>query len=144
MDDAYFLEPQPVDGDRGRWLAAGRRWILVTLDPSLGSVPNERRLERLAAQLDALATSIEADLVFVPHVGGKEAEKEGADDAAIGRRLSALLRTPLRQLGPWSPREVRGLTGHAALVVSTRYHGLSSPPRPGRPPSGSTATLTPA
>jgi polysaccharide pyruvyl transferase WcaK-like protein len=124
VDDSFFLEPQPVHGDRAHWLAAGRRWILVTFDPSLGSVENEQRLERLAAQLDGLATSIEADLVFVPHVGGAEAEKQGDDDRAIGRRLSKLLGTPLRQLELWSPREVRWLTGQAALVVSTRYHGL--------------------
>jgi polysaccharide pyruvyl transferase WcaK-like protein len=124
VDDAFFLEPQPVAEGRVPWLANGRRWILVSLDPSLGSVENERRLVRLAAQLDALAVSIEAELVFVPHVGGAEAEGKGTSDGAIGRRLSTLVHTPLRQLGLWSPGEVRWLTGHAALVVSTRYHGI--------------------
>lgn len=124
VDDAFFLEPQPVDGDRARWLAAGRRWILVTFDASLGSVENERRLERLSAQLHALASSIDADLVFVPHVGGAEAAKHRADDGSIGRRLSTLLDSPLRELMLWTPREVRWLTSHAALVISTRYHGL--------------------
>ncbi len=124
VDDAFFLEPRPKSGDSARWLEAARRFILVSLDPSLESAENAQRLEKLSAQLDALASVLDADLVFVPHVGRTEAAEESTDDLRIGRRLSALLRTPLRTIDSWEPGEVRWLTGHAALVVSTRYHGI--------------------
>jgi polysaccharide pyruvyl transferase WcaK-like protein len=124
VDDAFFLEPRPKGGEAARWLAAARRFILVALDPSLGSAANAQRLEKLAAQLDALASVIDADLVFVPHVGRTETADERTDDRWVGRRLSALLSTDLRQVDSWEPGEVRWLTGHAALVVSTRYHGV--------------------
>ena len=123
-DDAFFLEPQAVTDNRAGFLKEhARPWIVLTLDASLGSIANQQRLEGLAAQLDALAAATGGALVFVPHVGGADVPEAFADPA-VGRRLADMMRTPLHLIDPWQPREVLWLIGQAALVISTRYHGL--------------------
>src|SRR5205085_2503623 len=94
-----------------------------TLDASFGAAGRERALSVLASQLDALADSLQAALVFVPHVGGADAGEDLSDGVA-GRALAAHLRSRLLLLDTWQPREVRWLIGQAAMVVSTRYHPL--------------------
>ena len=124
LDDAFFLEPLAVDDQRAEELRNERRpWIVVTLDASFGAAVRERSLCALASQLDALADSLNAALIFVPHVGGAEVG-DGLADAVAGRALAARLRSKLMILDLWQPREVRWLIGQAAMVVSTRYHPL--------------------
>lgn len=123
-DDAFFLEPQAVTDNRAGFLKEhARPWIVLTLDASLGGIANQQRLEGLAAQLDALAAATGGALVFVPHVGGADVPEAFADPT-VGRRLADMMRTPLHLIDPWQPREVLWLIGQAALVISTRYHGL--------------------
>ncbi|MGC4050679.1 MAG: polysaccharide pyruvyl transferase family protein [Paludibaculum sp.] len=121
MDDAYFLEPFPVEDERADPLRGlPRPWILVTLDPSFATSHRARTLEVLASQLDGLAVSLGASLIFVPHVAGAP----GNEDAEAGRALRSMLRAGLLLLDPWEAREVVWLTGQADLVVSARYHPL--------------------
>ncbi len=124
LDDAFFLEPQPVEDARAEPLRRERRpWILVTLDSSFASAALEGPLSTIASQLDALADSLNAALVFVPHVGGSDLPA-ASTDAAAGQALAARLRSPLLILDLWQPREVRWLAAQAAMAVSTRYHPL--------------------
>jgi len=123
VDDAFLLEPEPVRGPRAAWIEEGP-FILLTLDPAFSARGDPQRLPRLAPQLDALASALGAGLVFAPHVSGSRAEALRVDDTMVGRELARALCAPLRVLDPWSPREVRWLTQRAALVVSSRYHGL--------------------
>jgi polysaccharide pyruvyl transferase WcaK-like protein len=124
FDDTFLLEPRAVEDERARPLReAERRFILVSLDASLGAVGNERFLESLAGQLEALATAIDGHIVFVSHVRGS-AVPEGFSDEAVGRRLTELIQAPVWIPEIWRPDEVRWLTARAALVVSTRYHGI--------------------
>ncbi|MBN9661488.1 MAG: polysaccharide pyruvyl transferase family protein [Acidobacteria bacterium] len=120
-DDAYFLDPLPVEDERAEPLhALPHPWILVTLDPSFATSHRAKTLEVLASQLDCLAASLDASLIFVPHVGGPQ----GSGDAEAGRALRALMRTGLLLLNPWEPREAAWLTSQAELVVSARYHPI--------------------
>jgi polysaccharide pyruvyl transferase WcaK-like protein len=124
LDDAFFLEPLAVEDERGNeFRDEHRRWILVTLDASFGAPARARSLSVLGSQLDALAERLQASLVFVPNVGGADTP-DTLSDAVAGRALAAQLRSKLLQLDLWQPREVRWLTGRAAMVVSTRYHPI--------------------
>jgi polysaccharide pyruvyl transferase WcaK-like protein len=124
LDDAFFLAPQAVDDGRANELRReSRPLILVTLDASFGTEARWQTLHAIASQLDALAESLNAALVFVPHVGGADVPAVHSDVVA-GRALGDCLRTPLRILDLWQPREVRWLVAQAAMVVSTRYHPL--------------------
>ncbi|WP_321475233.1 polysaccharide pyruvyl transferase family protein [uncultured Paludibaculum sp.] len=121
MDDAYFLDPLPVEDERVASLGGlPQPWILVTLDPSFASSHRAKTLDVLASQLDNLACSLSASLIFVPHVGGLH----GSGDAEAGRALRSKMRADLLLLDPWEQREVVWLTGQAAMVVSARYHPL--------------------
>src|ERR1700690_98357 len=124
IDDAFFLEALPVTDTRADFLGEkSGRWIAVTLDASFAAPERAPSLAALASQLDALAGSLDARLVFVPHVGGEDAG-DGASDAVAGRALAAQLHASMAVLDPWQPREVRWLMDRVALVVSTRYHPL--------------------
>jgi polysaccharide pyruvyl transferase WcaK-like protein len=124
LDDAFFLEPLPVEDRRaGELRLRPKPWILVTLDGSFGTAAREPALSVLASQLDSLAESLNGTLIFVPHVGGADVRAGWADDVA-GRALATRMRADLLILDLWQPREVRWLIGQAALVVSTRYHPL--------------------
>lgn len=121
MDDAYFLDPLPVEDERAEPLRnLPQPWILVTLDPSFATTHRTKTLEVLASQLDSLAASLHASLIFVPHVGGSH----GSEDAEAGRALRSRLKAELVLLAPWEPRESVWLTGQAAMVISARYHPL--------------------
>jgi polysaccharide pyruvyl transferase WcaK-like protein/ectoine hydroxylase-related dioxygenase (phytanoyl-CoA dioxygenase family) len=122
FDDAFLLEPQTVAGDRvTAWRRDGRPLILVTLDASFGAAGRARSLDAIAAQIDAAAVMLGAALVFVPHVGGEDVPP-GHSDVTAGTALRDRLAAPMHALGLWQAREVRWLTGQAALVISTRYH----------------------
>jgi polysaccharide pyruvyl transferase WcaK-like protein len=124
FDDAFFLEPQPPMDARAEGLRAERRPIVaITLDASFGAPYRRRALRSIGAQLDALVESIGAALVFVPHVGGA-AVPIAQRDLLAASALEQTLRSPLRILDLWQPREVRWLVERAALVISTRYHPL--------------------
>ena len=124
FDDAFFLGAQAVEDERAAALREERRpWIVVTLDASFGAAEREQSLSMLASQLDSLADCLGAALVFAPHVGGRETS-HGHCDAAAGEALAKRLRSKLLLLDLWQPREVRWLAGKAAMVISTRYHGL--------------------
>ena len=102
----------------------------------------KQTLDLIAGQLDSLADSLRAMLVFAPHVGGVDVPDVMAD-AVAAHALRARLRSPLLVLGAWQPREMRWLVGEAALVVSTRYHPLvfataAGTPATCRPPSPTT------
>jgi polysaccharide pyruvyl transferase WcaK-like protein len=124
LDDAFFLEPEPVTDDRVAALSRTRKpTILVTLDASFGGLARAHTLDLIASQLDALVESLQGTLVFAPHVGGADVP-DALADAAAARALRARLHTPVLVLDTWQPREMRWLVGEAALVVSTRYHPL--------------------
>lgn len=136
LDDAFFLEPAPVHDERAAALnRLPRPWILVTLDASFGGSAREQTLDLIASQLDSLAESLRATLVFAPHVGGVDVPDVMAD-AGAANALGARLRSPLLVLGAWQPREMRWLVGEAALVVSTRYHPLVFATAAGTPSLG--------
>jgi polysaccharide pyruvyl transferase WcaK-like protein len=122
FDDAFLMTGLPVTDRRARAVTDdGRPPVLVTLDASFGSTHREDALRALAPQLDSLARSLDAPLVFVPHVGGADVPASH-DDAAAGRALRDALGPPLQVLACWQPAEVRWLTEQALLVVSSRYH----------------------
>jgi polysaccharide pyruvyl transferase WcaK-like protein len=124
LDDAFWLEPEVVEDHRvGDLCRDTRRLILVTLDASFGAAFRGHSLVSLAHQLDSLAESLDATLAFVPHVGGSDVPDAQVDIAA-GRSLQPLLRSPVRILDLFQPREARWLAGRASLVISTRYHPL--------------------
>ena len=124
LDDAFFLEAQAVTNGRAEELRReSRPLVLVTLDASFGAAARREALGAIASQLDGLAESLGAALWFVPHVGGA-AVPDTHCDLVAGRALAACLRTPLRLLDLWQPREVRWLVAQAAMVVSTRYHPI--------------------
>jgi polysaccharide pyruvyl transferase WcaK-like protein len=124
LDDAFFLAPESVVGERADAIAQeAPPLVLVTLDASFGFEARRPALHAFARQLDALAESMGAALAFVPHVGGADVPIAHAD-AVAGRALADSLRTPLRILDLWQPREARWLVAQAAMVVSTRYHPL--------------------
>lgn len=124
FDDAFLIGAAPVTDHRARELTDdGRMPILVTLDASFGSRQREDAVRALAPQLDWLAQSLNAPLVFVPHVGGADVPAAD-DDSTAGHALRAALASPLRLLECWQPAEVRWLTEQASLVVSTRYHPI--------------------
>ena len=124
LDDAFFLEPQPVINGRAEHLRReSRPLVLVTLDASFGAAGHREALRAIASQLDGVADSLGAALWFVPHVGGT-AVPDTHCDLVAGRALAACLRTPLHLLDLWQPREVRWLVAQAAMVISTRYHPI--------------------
>lgn len=124
LDDAFFIEPQVVVDERADVLRdAATPWILVTIDASYAAPEKESALRWIASQLDGLAESLKATLLFVPYAGGADVPPERSD-LTVGRSLAALMRQPLVLLDLWQPREVRWLTGEAAMVVSTREHPL--------------------
>ena len=124
LDDAFFLEPQPVINGRAEHLRReSRPLVLVTLDASFGAAGHREALRAIASQLDGVADSLGAALWFVPHVGGT-AVPDTHCDLVAGRVLAACLRTPLHLLDLWQPREVRWLVAQAAMVISTRYHPI--------------------
>jgi polysaccharide pyruvyl transferase WcaK-like protein len=124
LDDAFFLQSGPVTDQRATAVGGLRRpIILVTLDASFASPARARALDLIARQLDALVETLQASLVFAPHVGGAEVP-DALADAAAARALRRRLHSSLLVLDTWQPREMRWLVGEAALVVSTRYHPL--------------------
>ncbi len=124
LDDAFFLEPEPVTDDRAAALGRSLKpMILVTLDASFGGRARAHTLDLIAGQLDALVEGLAGTLVFAPHVGGADVP-DAIADAAAARALQARLRSPMIVLDTWQPREMRWLVGEAALVISTRYHPL--------------------
>ncbi|MQA30641.1 MAG: hypothetical protein GEU82_12530, partial [Luteitalea sp.] len=136
LDDAFFLEPSAVEGARLDALrGSSTPWILVTFDASFGSPGRARAVELIARQLDALAESLGASLVFAPHVGGSGVPDTLADVVAADA-LSERLRAPLLALDTWQPREMRWLIGQASLVISTRYHPLVFATAAGTPSLG--------
>jgi polysaccharide pyruvyl transferase WcaK-like protein len=135
LDDAFFLEAATIEDDRAERLPRSQPWIVVTLDASFGSPARAHALEAIASQLDALAVSLGAALMFAPHVGGADVPDALADLVA-GRALGARLGSPLLVLDPWQPREIRWLIAQAALVVSTRYHALVFATAAGTPSLG--------
>ena len=132
LDDAFCLEPLVPAEESTRCRFSGReRWIAVTLDASFAAPGRDRALQALAGQLDSLAESLAASIVFVPHV------RDGASsDALAGKALATLLGNRLLQLDLMQPREVRWLMGQASLVVSTRYHPLVFAAAAGTPALG--------
>jgi polysaccharide pyruvyl transferase WcaK-like protein len=124
LDDAFFLDSREPGDDRAQpFCDPGRRWIVVTLDASFGAPERASCVEVLASQLDSLAQHLQASLVFVPHVGGRDAGDALSDEVA-GRALAKHLGSKFTSVGLWSPREARWLIDRAVMVVSTRYHAL--------------------
>ena len=135
FDDAFFLEAEAVTDDRVAALDWRKPIILVTLDASFGSPERTHTVDVIARHLDALVESLQAVLVFAPHVGGADVP-DALADAAAARALRARLQSPLIVLDTWQPREMRWLVGEAALVVSTRYHPLVFATAAGTPALG--------
>lgn len=124
LDDAFFLESTPVDDSRIGNLEIDREpLILITLDAALGAPLGHGSLTAIAAQLDALAESTGGTIVFVPHVGG-DAVEPSHDDRVTGRAIQRIMRSSIRLLDLWQPAEVKWLTEHAAMVISSRYHPI--------------------
>ena len=77
-------------------------------------------MNSLAAQVESLAEAMEADIVFVPHAGEPDQDRDVG--ARFGEALQAKTRFHLLEVLP--AREVAAITGAAEMVVSTRYHPL--------------------
>lgn len=121
LDDAYFLDPVKVQDDRAKLLSGAEPLIVVSLDASFQTSARGTVVTSIASQLDAIATYLNAKLVFLPNVGGPGAGDPLSDDMAAAVLASAL-RSNLIRLGRWEPAEARWLIQQAAMVISTRYH----------------------
>ena len=110
LDDAIFL-------GKGQAKAAPRPelerpYLALTLCGELDG------LKSLASQIESLAGIIGADIVFVPHAGEPDFDRDVG--ARFGEALQAETRFHLLEVLP--AREVAAITGAAELVISTRYH----------------------
>lgn len=124
-DDAFFLEPCPVEADWARLLHRGSTpWIAVTFDSYFAGKTEINSLDSLADQLAQLAVHTGSRLVFVPHVAGTSADLRA--DATAAEAIASRLPSSVSMLmcDCISSRQTKWLTGQADLVVSTRYHPL--------------------
>ncbi|MCU1349014.1 MAG: hypothetical protein JWO56_2044 [Acidobacteria bacterium] len=126
-DDGLFLDGDGVATLPGKTGAIAspplRPAIAVTIDPQLRAA-REAVFGPLAEQLRELSETTGAPLILIPHAFGNEspgapsdlteahalAERLGLADTVIAAGLDA--------------RQVRELTGEAALVISSRYHPI--------------------
>jgi polysaccharide pyruvyl transferase WcaK-like protein len=136
LDDAFFLPPQSIETGRSNAFGqSGGPRILVTIDASFQAPERQRTLSVLSRQLDELSVATGAELVFVPHVGGAAAGN-ALSDLHVGKALAAQMKSKMVLLDVWQPREVRWLTEEAAMVISTRYHGVVFAAAAGTPVMG--------
>ena len=121
-DDAFFLPACAVEDERAYFLGRDEKpLIVVCLDASFQAEPRKSALSALATQLDGIASHLDAQLVFLPNVGGDDAGNELSDEQT-GRELKLRLRSDLITLSRWEPGEARWLIEQSRLVISTRYH----------------------
>ena len=113
LDDAIFLGRLFSGHDVPR-PELRRPYLAVTLCGGMDG------LEALASQVESLAETMKADVVFIPHA--KEPDRDRELGARFGEALSTRARFHLLDVLP--AREVAAITGNAEMVISTRYHPL--------------------
>lgn len=113
LDDAIFLGRLFSDPDVPR-PELERPYLALTL---CGEIDG---LEALASQVESLAETMKADIVFLPHA--QEPDRDRELGARFGEALSS--RDRFHLLGVLPAREVAAITGAAEMVISTRYHPL--------------------
>jgi polysaccharide pyruvyl transferase WcaK-like protein len=124
-DDAIHLPEKKIDAAWAEPLTSPRaaRWIAITFHP-LGDFRSDGQIvERLSNELRQIARSTGAPLVFIPHAAASNSNSPWSD-REFGEALASALRPGIEiTVAPLlRAREIRWLTSHADLIISSRYH----------------------
>lgn len=122
LDDAFFLEPSAIQYTLP--FDINQPYIAITISPFVNPAENPIPIAQLAAELESIATEVNAPLVFIPHVG--KTRHDEISDSLINQHLGAQIKKAgvVANLPVYNAREVVWLTQHASMIISTRYHPL--------------------
>lgn len=120
LDDAFFLDEMPIESSA---LPCPDPYAIVTFHPFTVPDQDSVALKQIAQQLGTLCERTGLHLLFVPHV--PESQGKLIPDQAVGEVLATQLPShQMTVLEVQTARQVVGLTQHASMIISTRYHPL--------------------
>ena len=122
-DDALDLIPDKVDCPFPGWIQS-RPMVGLSLHAEGSAAARESILSRLVSVLGSWLKTIDANILFLPHVRSDVSHR---CDIALARDLIRLLgldgRAGIVDRQDWYDSHIKHLTSQCQFVVTTRFHG---------------------
>ncbi|MFF2370073.1 polysaccharide pyruvyl transferase family protein [Agromyces sp. NPDC058110] len=131
MDDAVALAPSAVAGLPERFVVGS-----FAPNPEGSGLTAAEYAREIARTLDGLSSSLDAEILLIPHIGSLLPGTDGVDQRIHAEIIASSGSGRLRDTGMMSARDAIAYSEQALLSISTRYHPTVFAPMVGTPAIG--------